>query len=31
VLEVTPTDYRLDKRRVSGSETDAKGGAVQIN
>jgi hypothetical protein len=30
VLEVTPTDYRLDKRRVSGGDTDAKGGAVQI-
>ncbi|MEX5216278.1 MAG: hypothetical protein AB7G68_03920 [Nitrospiraceae bacterium] len=31
VLEVTPTDYRLDKRRMSGGDTDAKGGAVQIN
>lgn len=30
VLEVTPTDYRLDKRRVSGGDTDANGGAVQI-
>ncbi len=30
VLEVTPTDYRLDKRRMSGGDTDAKGGAVQI-
>jgi hypothetical protein len=31
VLEVTPTDYRLDKRRRSGGDTDANGGAVQIN
>lgn len=30
LLEVTPTDYRLDKRRVSGGETDAKGGSVEI-
>jgi hypothetical protein len=30
VLEVTPTDYRLDKRRISGGDTDAQGGAVQI-
>jgi hypothetical protein len=30
VLEVTPTDYRLDKRRMSGGDTDANGGAVQI-
>jgi hypothetical protein len=30
VLEVTPTDYRLDKRRMSGGDTDTKGGAVQI-
>jgi hypothetical protein len=30
MLEVSPTDYRLDKRRVSGGDTDAKGGAVRI-
>lgn len=31
VLEVSPTDYRLDKRRVSGGDTDAKGGAIKIS
>ena len=31
LLEVSPTDYRLDKRRVSGGDTDAKGGAVRIS
>ena len=30
VLEVTPSDYRLDKRRMSGGDTDANGGSVQI-
>ena len=30
VMEVTPTDYRLDKRRMSGGDTDANGGSVQI-
>lgn len=31
LLEVTPTDYRLDKRRTSGGDTDAKGGSVDIS
>ena len=30
LLEVSPTEWRIDKQRSSGSTQDAKGGAVKI-
>jgi hypothetical protein len=29
-LEVSPTEWKVEKRRMSGGSTDAKGGAVAI-
>lgn len=30
LLEVSPTEWRIDKQRTSGTTQDAKGGAVKI-
>lgn len=30
LLEVSPTDWKIDKQRASGTTHDAKGGAVKI-